>query len=96
MRSEEYKAQKKIQKGEQRELERMVSQTGLRGTSRKMAEQYGRGALDGMRIAYTAVAQRLKRAGNSRDEIAAFFRDLMSEEELERLMNELDQRPDRG
>ena len=76
---------------DERELERLVSRTGLKGSARDMAAQYGRGMLDGMHIVYLGVVTRLLRAGNTRDEIAAFLEDMLDGYEIERLLDEAEQ-----
>ena len=82
------KKRKSADRREEREVERMISQTGLKGSAREMAAQYGRGMLEGMHIAYLAVTERLVRAGNTRDEIISFFSDLLSKSEIELLLDE--------
>ena len=84
--------QKKTGRREEREVDRLVARTGLSGSAREMARQYGRGMLDGMRIAYLAVAERLVRAGNSREEIASFLGDMLDGRELESLLDEAERR----
>ncbi len=71
------------------EVDRLVARTGLRGSAREMAEQYGRGMIEGMHIAYSAVVERLLRAGNTKAEIAAFFDDILSRKEIEELIEDL-------
>ena len=72
----------------ERELDKLVSRTGLKGSAREMARQYGRGMLEGMHIAYLAVAERLLRAGNTKDEVSAFFDDMLNGEQVEALLRE--------
>lgn len=76
---------------DERELERLVARTGLKGSARDMATQYGRGVLDGMRIVYLGVVERLLRAGNTKDEIAAFLDDMLDRHEIESLLTEAEQ-----
>ena len=71
-----------------REVEEMVSGTGIKQSSKKMLEQYGRGIMDGMHIAYAAVVERLYRAGNTREEITVFFDGLLSKEDLDGIISE--------
>lgn len=85
------RAKQRAEHRSERELERLVSQTGLKGSAREQAAQYGRGMLEGMHIAYLAVAMRLLRAGNSRGEIESFFSDLLDSRELARLMEEAEE-----
>lgn len=79
---------KKKEKKHEKELEKLVSKTGLKGAAREGAQQYGRGMLEGMRLAYLAVTERLLRAGNSKEEISAFFAGLLEEDEIESLLQE--------
>lgn len=86
------RAGKNRKKGrDERELERLVARTGLKGSARDMATQYGRGMLDGMHIVYLGVVTRLLRAGNTRDEISAFLEDMLDGYEIERLLEEAEQ-----
>ena len=77
---------KKNERRSERELDKLVSQTGLKGSAQEMARQYGRGMLEGMNIAYLAVAERLLRAGNSREEIEVFFEDMLDSGQIEDLL----------
>jgi len=86
------KNRKNADRYDQKELERLVSGTGLKGSARDMAAQYGRGMLDGMHIAYRAVAERLLRAGNTREEIVSFFSDLLEKNDIERILEEAQQK----
>ena len=89
------KSKKKTERRSERELDKLVSQTGLKGSARDMAAQYGRGVLEGMHIAYLAVAERLLRAGNTREEIVSFFTDMLGEDEIALLLDEAE-RPKAG
>ena len=86
--SKKERIRNRLYRNEQRELERMVSKTGLKGSSRKMVEQYGRGILDGMHIASFAVVERLYRAGNSREEIMTFFQGLLNKSEIDCILEQ--------
>ena len=65
-----------------------MGRTGLKGSAREMAAQYGRGMLEGMHIAYLAVTERLLRAGNTREEIVDFLDDLMDTRQIDALLAE--------
>lgn len=82
------KSKKKAKKSE-REIERIIAGSGLKGSAQEMARQYGRGLDEGMRIAYLAVAERLLRAGNSQEEIKAFFAGMLESSEIEALLSEV-------
>ena len=77
---------KKESRRSERELDKLVSQTGLKGSAREMARQYGRGMLEGMNIAYISVAERLLRAGSTREELEAFFEDMLEPGQIEEIL----------
>ena len=85
------KAEKRSAKNE-RELDHMVAKTGLKGSDRELARQYGRGLMEGMRIACLAVAERLLRAGNTREEIELFFSDMLDSRDVEAILCEAEKR----
>jgi len=85
------KKSKKTERRSEKELDKLLSQTELKGSAKEMARQYGRGVYEGMHIAYLAVAERLLRAGNTRGEIEDFFSDMLDKAELEELLREAEQ-----
>ena len=85
---EKERASKKLERRNEREVNKLVMRTGLKGSAKGMAAQYGKGLLDGMHIAYLAVVSRLLRAGNTRDEITSFMSDMLERSEISELLDE--------
>ena len=71
-----------------RDVEKMVRKMGLKRGSRQAVEQYGKGMLAGMRLAYAAVARSMLLSGSSESDVRLFLGQLMDEDQLEDVMDE--------
>lgn len=71
-----------------RDVEKMVRKMGLKRGSRQAVEQYGKGMLAGMRLAYAAVARKMLLSGSSEGDVRLFLGQLMDEDQLEDVMDE--------
>ena len=72
-----------------RDVEKMVAQMGLKRGSRREVVQYGKGLLAGMHMAYRAVAQKLFAEGRGEDAIRDLLSGLVEEQELRALLEEV-------
>ena len=71
-----------------RDVEKMVSQMGLKHGSRQAVVQYGRGMLAGMHIAYVSVARKMLSMGRSEKEIRLLLSDVTDVDELREILSE--------
>lgn len=71
-----------------RDVEKLVSQMGLKHGSRQAVLQYGRGMLDGMHMAYVSVARKMYSLGRSEREIRQLLSDVTDVSELREILAE--------
>lgn len=71
-----------------RDVEKLVSQMGLRSGSRQAVIQYGRGMLSGMHMAYVSVARKMYSLGKGDREIRQLLSDLTDVAELRDILTE--------
>lgn len=71
-----------------RDVEKMVSQMDLKHGSRQAVVQYGRGLLEGMRIAYVTVARKMLSQGRSEQEIRELLSGVTDAAELKQILKE--------
>ncbi len=71
-----------------RDVEKLVAQMGLKRGSRQAVIQYGLGILDGMRMAYVTVARKMFSLGKSEQEIRRLLADVTDVKELRDILAE--------
>ena len=71
-----------------RDVEKMVARMGLKHGSRPQVVQYGKGMLEGMRLAYRAVAQKMLLEGYDTAAVRKLLENLVAREELDALLEE--------
>ena len=71
-----------------RDVEKMVSQMGLKRAPKQAVIQYGKGMLQGMHMAYLAVARKMLGEGGNEEAVRQLLKGLVDEKELAALLKE--------
>lgn len=71
-----------------RDVEKLVAEMDLKRGPKKAVVQYGKGMLEGMRMAYLAVAKRMLAAGQTEAEVRRLLAPLVDKKELDALLEE--------
>lgn len=72
-----------------RDVEKMVAQMGLKKGPRREVIQYGKGLLAGTHMAYRSVAQRMYAEGQGAAAIRRLLGGLVEKNELEEILEEI-------
>ena len=71
-----------------RDMEKMVSRMDLRHGSRQAVAQYGRGMVEGMRLAYVSVARKMFSQGRTEREVRSLLGGLVNASQLREILAE--------
>ncbi len=72
-----------------RDVEKMVAQMGLKKGARREVIQYGKGLLAGMHMAYRSVAQKMIAEGQEAAAVRCLLGGLVEKTELEEILGEV-------
>lgn len=72
----------------ERDVEKLVAQMGLKKGPRREVVQYGKGLLAGMHMAYCSVAQKMLAEGQGKTAVRRMLSGLVDKAELESILEE--------
>lgn len=72
----------------ERDVEKMVAQMGLKKSARREVIQYGKGLLDGMHMAYCSVARKMLAEGQGEAAVRRMLGGLVEKAELASILEE--------